>query len=269
MGWVSDLARQAEIEVVVKPLGYQLHWVASAEQLGTHELNDRPGEPLRGGQTSELLEILTRELPELLLVDLDNTTIPWGRWLGLVKSSPATRRLPVVAFGDPAHFALAQQMGSARVVTWAQFSAQAAELINTHAKQIDYLAIAASCAQPLPQVAQEALALFNQGQFYEAHHGLEAAWNADDSPARDLYRALLQLAVAYLQLRRGNYRGAIKLLMRAEQWLDPLPDRCRGVDLGAARQSARVVYEQLRELGEARIGEFDQGLFRPISYQTE
>jgi predicted metal-dependent hydrolase len=46
-----------------------------------------------------------------------------------------------------------------------------------------------------------------------------------------LYRALLQFTVAYLHHSHGNIRGAQKMMLRIHQWLDPLPDACRGVDL--------------------------------------
>jgi hypothetical protein len=47
----------------------------------------------------------------------------------------------------------------------------------------------------------------------------------------EVYRAVLQVAVAYFQIERGNYNGAAKMFLRLRQWIDPLPDYCRGIDI--------------------------------------
>ena len=53
---------------------------------------------------------------------------------------------------------------------------------------------------------------------------LKEAWRQDTGAARDFYRGILQVGIAYYQIERGNYRGAVKMLLRVRQWLDPLPD---------------------------------------------
>ena len=68
----------------------------------------------------------------------------------------------------------------------------------------------------------EGITLFNQGKFYQCHDALEEAWKQDRSLGRDLYRAILQIGIAYYQIKRGNYRGGLKMLLRVRQWLDPL-----------------------------------------------
>ena len=63
-----------------------------------------------------------------------------------------------------------------------------------------------------------------------------------------LYRVLLQLAVAYHHLREDNRRGASKMLLRIRPWLDPLPDRCRGVDLATVRRLVSEMQQALDQL---------------------
>ena len=63
-----------------------------------------------------------------------------------------------------------------------------------------------------------------------------------------LYRVLLQLAVAYHHLREDNRRGASKMLLRIRPWLDPLPDRCRGVDLATVRRLLSELQQALDQL---------------------
>lgn len=74
--------------------------------------------------------------------------------------------------------------------------------------------------------------------------------------------------MAYLQIERGNYHGAVKMFLRVRQWIDPLPDQCRGVDVARLRDDAAVVYEQLVALGPERIAQFDFNLLKPVVYTT-
>ncbi len=106
--------------------------------------------------------------------------------------------------------------------------------------------------------------MFNRAEYFEAHEALEHAWNDESGPGRELYRGLLQIAVAYMQITRGNYNGAIKIFLRARQWLDPLPDQCRGVNVAGLRHDAAAVRAALEALGPERIGEFDMALLKPI-----
>jgi predicted metal-dependent hydrolase len=79
-----------------------------------------------------------------------------------------------------------------------------------------------------------------------------------------MYKAVLQVAVAYLQIERQNYAGAVKMFMRARQWLDPLPDVCRGIDIGRLKQDAQQVHQTLLELGPQQIQTIDRNIFRPV-----
>jgi len=81
---------------------------------------------------------------------------------------------------------------------------------------------------------------------------------------RDLYQAILQVGVAYYQITRGNHRGALKMLLRSLQWLAPLPDVCRGVDVAGLRADAARVRAALAGLDPAEIGRFDRSLLRPV-----
>jgi len=84
------------------------------------------------------------------------------------------------------------------------------------------------------------------------------------SPERDLYQGLLQIGLAYYQITRNNYRGALKMLQRAHRNLDPLGKTLLGIDLDRLRQDTRRVKEELHRLGPKRTAEMDQGLFKPI-----
>ena len=75
------------------------------------------------------------------------------------------------------------------------------------------------CNAPLHPQAAEGLRLFNAGEYFEAHEALEDAWNAEPGKVRELYRGILQIAVVYLHITRGNYNGAVKVYGRSQRWM--------------------------------------------------
>ena len=124
-----------------------------------------------------------------------------------------------------------------------------------------------SCQESLTGKALEGIRLYNQGEYFEAHEALEAAWRQDHTPGRELYQGILQVGIAYLQIQRGNYTGALKMFMRARQRLDPLPDNCRGVQVAQLRQDAERAWTALKALGRENIATFDRSLFKPVTFQ--
>lgn len=122
------------------------------------------------------------------------------------------------------------------------------------------------CNAPLHPQAAEGFRLFNAGEYFEAHEALENAWNAERSAVRDLYRGILQIAVVYLHITRGNFNGAVKVYARSQKWLRDWPDKCRGVYVEELRRSAKMVIDEVNRLGRERIGEFDPALFKPVKW---
>jgi uncharacterized protein len=125
------------------------------------------------------------------------------------------------------------------------------------------------CDSPLHSEALRGIALFNAGEYFEAHEALENAWRDEPGPIRDLYQGILQVAVTYLHIQRGNYGGAMKVSARCKLKLDNWPDTCRGVDVAALRRELAAVIEALVRLGPERIRAFDVGLFKKITLNRE
>jgi predicted metal-dependent hydrolase len=117
---------------------------------------------------------------------------------------------------------------------------------------------------PLHPKAREGIELFNQGEFYEAHEPLEEAWMETDSPERDLYQVILQIGLAYYQISRGNYRGALKMFLRAHRNLTPLGNALLGIDIAQLQEDAQNVEAALRLLGPKNIDQLDQELIRSV-----
>jgi uncharacterized protein len=126
-----------------------------------------------------------------------------------------------------------------------------------------------SCQAPLPQAAIRGLEYFNAGDYFEAHEFLEAAWRAESGPVRELYRGVLQVAVGYYHIKRGNFVGALKMFKRSRAWLAPFPENCQGINLAKLRQDMDLVENELVRLGPERISYFDPAFFPPLEYQIQ
>ena len=81
---------------------------------------------------------------------------------------------------------------------------------HTHTAPPERLVLEQACDAPLPELALQGLQLYNQGEYFEAHEALEAAWRQDQTAGRELYQGVLQVGIAYLQIERGNYRWRVE-----------------------------------------------------------
>ncbi len=113
------------------------------------------------------------------------------------------------------------------------------------------------------------LKLFNEQKFFEAHEELESAWRAEKDEVRNLYQGILQVAVFYLHIVRGNYAGALKVYARSMKRLEDFPDVYFGVQVKKLRSDAGNVFNALQSLGAERIHEFDFALFSPVIWSEK
>jgi predicted metal-dependent hydrolase len=269
VGFVADLMFTSKIQNAAVAAGFQMGWLEKAADLGEIDPNapkERPGEMMYG-RDHQLFQKITAWQPALLLFDLTNQAIPWQSWLPALKSSPATRRIPIIAFGpheDVELFQTAKSRGADAVYARSRFFSDLPALLQKHARLPDRDALSDSCAEPLAALAREGITLFNQGEYYKCHDALEEAWRQDQTPGRDLYQGILQFGIALYQIERGNYRGTVKMLLRLRQWLEPMPGVCRGVNVTRLRQNVQLVAETVQQLGEGQLGLFDFALVEKI-----
>jgi hypothetical protein len=111
--------------------------------------------------------------------------------------------------------------------------------------------------------------LFNAGEYWKAHEALEEAWLEEQGQVRHLYRGILQVAVTYYHIQRGNFAGAVKVYARSKRWLDPFPDICRGVDVKGLRRHLEQVMLEVYRLGPDNLAELDPHLLQPIRWSEE
>ncbi len=278
---VSDLFFSVQIQNAARSLGWEWVNVETADQIPVQPpLAPRPGSPV-ATQTDPVghnfIAYVAELQPVLIVVELrssgseapgNSQALPWESWVVAAKTSPAIRRIPILAFGSHVDLQLRQRAldaGCDEVVAKSRFTSAMLELLQKHARLPGIGDAQAVAEGELSELARKGIELFNRGDYFEAHEELEHAWNEEGGPARELYRGILQVAVAYLQITRRNYNGAIKMFLRARQWLDPLPDVCRGVDVAALRKDAAEVRAALEALGAERIGEFDLSLLKPVA----
>ena len=122
------------------------------------------------------------------------------------------------------------------------------------------------CEGAIHPAAVKGMQLFNTGEYWLAHEHLEEAWNEESSAVRELYRAVLQVAVVYLHITRDNYRGAVKVYGRVQKWITPWPEVCRGIEIGQLRQDLEAVIAEVKRLGPDRLADFDRSLFKPVRW---
>jgi predicted metal-dependent hydrolase len=268
---VSDLLFGVQIENAIRALGYRQVRIERGDQIepeapATPEARAYLGEPL-SGRGAGFVARLVEWQPALVIVELKSAAIPWADWVAAMKSAPATRRIPVLAYGPHTDLDLrarALAAGCDQVLAQGRLVSALPDLIQKYARVVDHAALADDCQGQVSALALKGIDLFNRRHYFEAHEELELAWGEETGPVRELYRGILQVAVAYLQIERGNYNGAYKMFLRLRQWLDPLPDECRGVNVALLRSQALAARAELEALGPEGIERFDRSLLKPV-----
>lgn len=256
---VENETLREQVSKVADTLGYEVVWSVK----------------LRG-----VIQHVAELRPAVLLVELGYEQSDWENIVWALKTNPATRRLAILGFGigvDDAVYERAISLNMEDVFdahddTTEQLLTTLNDRIQAYARRTDtdfQALIREAIQQPMPVLVHQGLEEFNAGEYYEAHETLEHAWMDEEGVIRDLYRGILQVAVAYYQIQRQNYRGALKMFLRSLQWLEPLPDVCQGINVDKLRLDSRRARQQLERLGSQRISEYDMGLLKPVEYNAD
>ncbi len=87
----------------------------------------------------------------------------------------------------------------------------------------------------------DALNLFNNEQWYEAHDAFEDIWNTLDGDERQIIQGILQVSVSQFHLSKGNLNGATILL---GEGLGRIKNKTN-IDLGIELESFCICLEEL------------------------
>ena len=207
------------------------------------------GDPVTIDEAGQFVAAVARTFPVLALLDL-KTPGDWEAAVGQCKVKPHTRLVPIYAFGSHVDVETLQRARRAGVDhAWAR-SRMMEELVAVVDRHIHPPVRELEGCDDLPSRAAVAgLLAFNEGQYFEQHEYLELAWNEDTRAVRDVYQGILQVGVAFLQMERGNRRGALKMFRRGLPRLRGVADVCQGIEVGAFRASAEQIHRNLAELG--------------------
>jgi predicted metal-dependent hydrolase len=113
------------------------------------------------------------------------------------------------------------------------------------------------CNESPPGQLLLAIRQFNARQWYECHETLEDLWIGEAGEVREFLQGTLQIAVALLHWRNGNYGGAVSVLTSGIKHLRHVSDACMWVDVAGLISDANRVREALEELGRERMNELD------------
>jgi predicted metal-dependent hydrolase len=75
------------------------------------------------------------------------------------------------------------------------------------------------------------VALFNRGEYFDAHDVWEELWQDCPSADRRFYQSLIQAAVALYHWGNGNRTGAVRLFHSGRRYMDPYRPAHRGLDV--------------------------------------
>ncbi len=74
-------------------------------------------------------------------------------------------------------------------------------------------------------------ACFNRGMYYEAHDVLESHWLKDrNGPDGDFYKGLIQLAGAFVHLKKQRLKPAMSLFNLSQKYLGKYPEQHQGLN---------------------------------------
>jgi hypothetical protein len=236
-----------------------LHW--------SHAVTGAGGSASTVTTPAAWVEALERLFPVLTLVNLD-TPGDWASAMTRCKLLPHTKQIPLHAFtwkADGERWQAAQRAGADQLWLLAALWDQWPALIQRHLHPV--VLYLEGWDAPLSELARQGLAELNHRHYFEQHEYLEAAWNAEARPIRTMYQGILQAGVAFLQIERNNWAGAIKMLRRALPRLRPLPEVCQGVQIAKFRTAVETIHTEISQLGPDHLADFDQRRFPQIEYE--
>lgn len=222
------------------------------------------GQPLLVQTPAEFVAALDRYFPILALFDLEAPG-DWEKALARCKLRPHTRSIPIYAFGahvDHTILQAAHKAGADEAWFLKRLYTELPTLVKLHLDPpIHY---PAGWDGPLSEEARAGVSAFNAGAYFEQHEHFEHAWMAEQRPIRELYQGILQVGVAYYQIQRGNWAGALKMFRRGLPRLRGLPPVCQGIRVDSFRAAAEAIHAEITTLGPERLAEFDQSRFPQI-----
>jgi uncharacterized protein len=97
---------------------------------------------------------------------------------------------------------------------------------------------------------RQAQRLIDDGYPFYAHEVFEGVWKATSGEHRELWQGLAQLAVGLTHVQRGNPKGAVTLLRRGAERMDPYTaEPPHGLDVAGLVSHARLLAARIERDG--------------------
>ena len=113
------------------------------------------------------------------------------------------------------------------------------------------------------------LALFNAGDYFEAHEAWEELWHSLTGEPKRFMQGLIQCAVTLEHVRRGNPRGVVTVFASAQTRLKGFPPVYMGLPIGRLQEDLAKFIEPIRQMPreyfEPRKG---RGLAMPVELEN-
>ncbi len=222
------------------------------------------GQPVIVETPDAFVDAVDRHFPVLALVDL-GAAGDWAQAITRCKIRPHTSQIPIIAFGshvDTATLRTARQAGADHAWARSKLMGELPDVIERYLRPpVSY---PDGWDAPLSEPARHGIDEFNRGEYFEQHELLEQAWMAESRAVREMYQGILQIGVAFLQIERNNWAGAVKMFRRGLPRLRTLPPVCQGVAIAPFRAAAEQIHWEVTDLGPERLGEFDCSRFPRI-----
>ncbi|HKW43468.1 MAG TPA: DUF309 domain-containing protein [Thermoplasmata archaeon] len=105
----------------------------------------------------------------------------------------------------------------------------------------------------------EAIRLFNDRYFFEAHEVLEELWKQEHGESRLFLQGLIQLCAAFHHVQNGNLVGAVTLLERGAEKMRRYRPGYLGIDTASLLPRVDAIRASLgrQRQGDAPPGEID------------
>jgi len=207
--------------------------------------------------------------PILAIVDLFSRQFDWEALVRLIKGPDKKGSyIPLLGFGPHIDLGLRERAlvaGCDAVVGRGAIAGQLAQLVEKHKWVIDKN----PCERQPPPLLLEGIRLFNEGEYFECHEAIEAAWVAEKDPVRLMYQGILQIGVACYHVQKKNWRGAMKMLQRGIPKTERYAPHCMGMVLAKLLVDAEAIRAELLRLGESWQGEFAPDVFPTIEVSTD
>ena len=227
-------------------------------------IRSQQGRPVITATPDEFVAAVDHHFPWLALLDLA-TPGDWAHAIRRCKLRPHTSQTPLIAFGshvDAATLRAAKAAGADSAWPRSKLMAELPQVVAHHLHPpVVYVE---GWDAPLSDLARRGVEELNRGAYFEQHESLEQAWLAEARPVRAMYQGILQVGVAFLQIERDNWAGAVKMFRRGLPRLRTLPPICQGVEIAAFRTAAEQIHWEITMLGPERLHAFDQRSFPQI-----